>query len=284
MRGDLTVAYRPIKPLELRFNVLNVADTTYYDALHPGHVDSGRGPHLPPHRHLEVLDPRHAPPRPQGPDRDAGGARRALLDDAKWVDGRMTAGHLSAKAKHNLQVAEGTPEAREMGEVIVTALERNPLFMSAALPLRVFPPLFNRYEPGMAFGAHVDNAIRQVAGSPLRVRTDLSATLFLTPPEEYDGGELVVDDTYGAHSVKLPAGDMILYPATSLHRVIPVTRGARLASIFWVQSMVRDDGERSLLFDLDMAISQVSEATPDNPGVVALTSCYHNLLRRWADA
>lgn len=209
---------------------------------------------------------------------------RALLDDAKWVDGRMTAGHLSAKAKHNLQVAEGTPEAREMGEVIVTALERNPLFMSAALPLRVFPPLFNRYEPGMAFGAHVDNAIRQVAANPLRVRTDLSATLFLSAPEEYDGGELVVDDTYGAHSVKLPAGDMILYPATSLHRVTPVTRGARVASIFWVQSMVRDDGERSLLFDLDMAISRVSEATPDNPGVVALTSCYHNLLRRWADA
>jgi PKHD-type hydroxylase len=208
----------------------------------------------------------------------------ARLDDAKWVDGRMTAGHLSAKAKHNLQVAEGTPEGREMSEIIVTALERNPLFMSAALPLRVFPPLFNRYEPGMAFGAHVDNAIRQVAGSPVRVRTDLSATLFLSAPEEYDGGELVVDDTYGAHSVKLPAGDMILYPATSLHRVLPVTRGARLASIFWVQSMVRDDGERSLLFDLDMAIGQVSETTPDHPGVVALTSCYHNLLRRWADA
>jgi PKHD-type hydroxylase len=209
---------------------------------------------------------------------------RALLDDAKWVDGRLTAGHLSAQAKDNLQVAEGTPEAQELGQVIVTALERNPLFMSAALPLRVFPPLFNRYEPGMAFGAHVDNAIRQVTGTPRRVRSDLSATLFLSAPEEYDGGELVVDDTYGAHSAKLPAGDMILYPATSLHRVTPVTRGARLASIFWVQSMVRDDGERSLLFDLDMAISQVSEAASANPGVVALTSCYHNLLRRWADA
>ena len=209
---------------------------------------------------------------------------RALLEQAKWVDGRATAGHLSARAKHNLQVAEGTPEARELGEVVVTALERTPLFMSAALPLRVFPPLFNRYEPGMTFGAHVDNAIRQVAGSPLRVRTDLSATLFLSAPEEYDGGDLVVDDTYGAHSVKLPAGDLILYPATSLHRVQPVTRGVRLASIFWVQSMVRDDGERGLLFDLDMAIGQVSEAQPDHPGVVALTSCYHNLLRRWADA
>jgi PKHD-type hydroxylase len=209
---------------------------------------------------------------------------RALLEQAKWVDGRATAGHLSARAKHNLQVAEGTPEARALGEVVVTALERTPLFMSAALPLRVFPPLFNRYEPGMTFGAHVDNAIRQVAGSPLRVRTDLSATLFLSAPEEYDGGDLVVDDTYGAHSVKLPAGDLILYPATSLHRVQPVTRGVRLASIFWVQSMVRDDGERGLLFDLDMAIGQVSEAQPGHPGVVALTSCYHNLLRRWADA
>ena len=190
---------------------------------------------------------------------------RALLEGAKWVDGRATAGHLSARAKHNLQVAEGTPEARELGEVVVTALERTPLFMSAALPLRVFPPLFNRYEPGMAFGAHVDNAVRQVAGSPLRVRTDLSATLFLSRPEEYDGGELVIDDTYGAHSVKLPAGDLILYPATSLHRVNPVTRGVRLASIFWVQSMVADDGERSLLFDLDMAIGRVSESAPDHP-------------------
>ena len=209
---------------------------------------------------------------------------RAILEDAKWVDGRETSGHLAARVKHNRQVDESTPEAREMGNIIVPAPERTPLFMASALPLRVFPPLFNRYEPGMAFGPHVDNAIRELTSSALRVRTDLSATLFLSAPEEYDGGELVVDDTYGAHSVKIPAGDMILYPATSLHRVLPVTRGARLASIFWVQSMVRDDGERSLLFDLDMAISQVSETTPDNPGIVALTSCYHNLLRRWADA
>ena len=207
---------------------------------------------------------------------------RALLEDAKWVDGRETSGHLAARVKHNRQVDEGTPEAREMGHVVVTALERTPLFMAAALPLRVFPPLFNRYEPGMAFGAHVDNAIREVTSSPLRVRTDLSATLFLCRPDEYDGGELVVDDTYGAHAVKLPAGDLILYPASSLHRVNSVSRGVRLASIFWVQSMVRDDGERSVLFDLDMAISQVSESTPGNPGVVALTSCYHNLLRRWS--
>ena len=209
---------------------------------------------------------------------------RALLEQAKWVDGRETSGHLAARVKHNLQVDEATPEAREMGSMVVSALERTPLFMAAALPLKVFPPLFNRYEPGMTFGAHVDNAIRELTSSPQRVRTDLSATLFLSAPEEYDGGELVVDDTYGAHSVKLPAGDLILYPATSLHRVQPVTRGVRLASIFWVQSMVRDDGERGLLFDLDMAISQVSESQPDHPGVVALTSCYHNLLRRWADA
>jgi PKHD-type hydroxylase len=208
---------------------------------------------------------------------------RTTLENAKWVDGRETSGHLAARVKHNLQVDEATPEAREMGHVVVTALERTPLFMAAALPLRVFPPLFNRYEPGMAFGAHVDNAIRELTSSPLRVRTDLSATLFLSRPEEYDGGELVVDDTYGAHSVKLPAGDMILYPASSLHRVNPVTRGVRLASIFWVQSMVGDDAERSLLFDLDMAISQVAETSPDSPAVVALTGCYHNLLRHWSE-
>ena len=207
---------------------------------------------------------------------------RALLEEAKWVDGRETSGHLAARVKHNRQVDEGTPEAREMGNIIVTALERTPLFMAAALPLRVFPPLFNRYEPGMAFGAHVDNAIRELTSSPQRVRTDLSATLFLSRPDEYDGGDLVVDDTYGAHAVKLPAGDMILYPASSLHRVNPVTRGVRLASIFWVQSMVADDAERSLLFDLDMAISQVTETSPDSPAVVALTGCYHNLLRRWS--
>ncbi len=209
---------------------------------------------------------------------------RELMARAPWVDGRVTAGHQSARAKDNLQIAEGTPEAREMGDTIVAALERNPLFVSAALPARVFPPLFNRYEPGMAFGAHVDNAVRQVTGTPYRLRTDLSTTLFLSRPDEYDGGELVVEDTYGAHSVKLPAGDLILYPATSLHRVNPVTRGARLASFFWIQSMVRDDGRRALLFDFDMAINQVNQAVPDHASVVALTSCYHNLLRQWAEA
>jgi PKHD-type hydroxylase len=208
---------------------------------------------------------------------------RELMERATWVDGRVTAGHQSAKAKHNLQISEGSPEAREMAEMIVGALEKTPIFITAGLPLRVFPPLFNRYDPGMTFGAHVDNAVRQVTGTPFRIRTDLSVTLFLSRPEEYDGGELVVEDLYGTHSVKLPAGDLILYPATSLHRVNPVTRGTRLASFFWVQSMVRDDAERTLLFDLDMAINQVNQAIPDHPAVVALTSCYHNLLRRWSD-
>jgi PKHD-type hydroxylase len=158
------------------------------------------------------------------------------------------------------------------------------LFLSGALPLRVFPPLFNRYEGGMSFGAHVDNAIRQITGTPFRIRTDLAATLFLSRPEEYDGGELVVEDTYGAHAVKLPAGDMILYPATSLHRVNPVTRGVRFASFFWIQSMVREDPHRALLFDLDMAINQVNQCLPNHPAVVALTSCYHNLLRGWSES
>jgi PKHD-type hydroxylase len=209
---------------------------------------------------------------------------RELMERAAWIDGRATAGHQSAKVKDNQQLAEGCPEAREMGETIVAALERHPIFISAALPLRVFPPLFNRYDPGMTFGAHVDNAIRQVPGTPFRIRTDLAVTLFLTPPDEYEGGELVVEDTYGAHSVKLPAGDLILYPATSLHHVTPVKRGSRRSAFFWIQSMVRDPGHRALLFDFDMAINQVNRAVPDHPSVVALTNCYHNLLRGWAEA
>jgi PKHD-type hydroxylase len=208
---------------------------------------------------------------------------RELMARAPWVDGRATAGPQSAQVKDNEQIAEGSTEAREMADMIVAALERDPLFITAALPLRVFPPLFNRYGPGRTFGAHVDNAIRQVPGTPFRIRTDLSATLFLSRPEEYDGGELVIDDVYGAHAVKLAAGGLILYPATSLHRVTPVTRGTRLASFFWIQSMVRDDGARALLFDLDMAINQVNQALPYHQSVVALTSCYHNLLRRFAD-
>jgi PKHD-type hydroxylase len=160
---------------------------------------------------------------------------RQLLDAADWIDGRVTAGHQSARAKHNMQLPENHPASRQVGEMILAALQRSPLFISAALPLRVFPPLFNRYEGGQSFGNHVDNAIRQLPGSGLRIRTDLSATLFLADPAEYDGGELVVEDTYGVHSVKLPAGHLVLYPATSLHNVRPVTRGARVASFFWIR-------------------------------------------------
>jgi PKHD-type hydroxylase len=206
-----------------------------------------------------------------------------VLDAAEWVDGRVTAGHQSARAKHNEQVPEHHPAARQAGEIIVTALARSPLFRSAALPLHVFPPLFNRYSGGQAFGSHVDNAVRQVTGTAHQLRTDLSATLFLSDPAGYDGGELVIEDTYGLHSVKLPAGDLILYPASSLHLVRPVTRGARVASFFWIQSMVRDDGQRTLLYDLDRATQQVHRDLPDSPAAVQLTGIYHNLLRRWAD-
>lgn len=208
---------------------------------------------------------------------------RELLESADWVDGRVTAGHQSGRAKNNLQLPEDHEHASRLGDTIIAALERNSLFMAAALPLKVFPPLFNRYQDGQSFGNHVDNAIRQVPGTPHRVRTDLAATLFFTNPDEYDGGELVVEDTYGLHSVKLPAGHLVLYPASSVHHVRPVTRGARLASFFWIQSMVRDDSERTMLFDLDVAIQRLASDVPEHPTVVALTSLYHNLLRRWAD-
>ncbi len=204
---------------------------------------------------------------------------RQILEQAEWVDGRVTAGHQSARTKDNMQLPEGSPAARELGAMILTALEQNALFISAALPARVFPPLFNRCQGGQAFGTHVDNAIRQVTGSPHRIRTDLSATLFFTAPEEYGGGDLVIEDTHGTHSIKLPAGHLILYPATSLHHVRPVTSGARIASFFWIQSMIRDDGERTLLFDLDVAIQRLNGEGP----AVQLTGVYHNLLRRWAD-
>jgi PKHD-type hydroxylase len=204
---------------------------------------------------------------------------RQLLDQADWVDGRVTAGHQSARAKENMQLPEASPVARELGGMILSALEQNALFISAALPARVFPPLFNRYQGGHAFGTHVDNAIRQVTGTPHRIRTDLSATLFFTGPDEYSGGDLLIEDTYGTHSVKLPAGHLILYPATSLHQVQPVSSGSRIASFFWIQSMIRDDGERTLLFDLDVAIQRLNGEGP----AVQLTGVYHNLLRRWAD-
>ena len=208
---------------------------------------------------------------------------RQMLDSADWIDGRVTAGHQSARAKDNLQLPEDHPVARQLGDMILVALQRNSLFISAALPLRVFPPLFNRYQGGQSFGNHVDNAIRQVTGTPHRIRTDLSCTLFFTGPDEYDGGELLVEDTYGVHSVKLPAGALVLYPSTSLHSVRPVTRGARICSFFWLQSMIRDDGQRTLLFDLDNAIQRVARDVPNHPSTVQLTGVYHNLLRRWAD-
>jgi len=208
---------------------------------------------------------------------------RQLLDQAEWVDGRVTAGHQSARAKDNMQLPEGSPAARELGQTILSALQGNPLFITAALPLHVFPPLFNRYQGGQSFGTHVDNSIRQVPGTAHRIRTDLSATLFLSGPDEYDGGELVVEDTYGVHAVKLPAGHLVLYPSTSLHHVRPVTRGARICSFFWIQSMIRDDGERTLLFDLDAAIQRVDRDLPGNPAAVQLTGIYHNLLRHWAE-
>ncbi|HWA12169.1 MAG TPA: Fe2+-dependent dioxygenase [Burkholderiales bacterium] len=208
---------------------------------------------------------------------------RARMDGAAWVDGNVTSGHQSAQAKYNEQLPEDSAVARELGEAIVAALGRNQLFFSAALPKRVFPPLFNRYQGGMEFGNHVDGAVRVHGPSGLRIRTDISATLFLAAPEEYDGGELLVEDTYGVQRVKLPAGHMVLYPATSLHRVSPVTRGARVASFFWIQSMVREDAQRALLFDMDMAILRLSKENPGNPALVSLTGCYHNLLRMWSE-
>lgn len=208
---------------------------------------------------------------------------RQMLDRADWIDGRVTAGYQSGRVKDNVQLREDDPVAREIGDVILRALESNALFMAAALPFRVFPPLFNRYSGGQSFGSHVDNAIRQVTGTPHRVRTDLSATLFFAGPDEYDGGELIVEDVYGVQQVKLPPGDMVLYPATSLHHVRPVTRGARVCSFFWIQSMVRDDGERTLLFDIDTAIQRIVSESPDHPSALQLTGVYHNLLRRWAE-
>lgn len=208
---------------------------------------------------------------------------RDVMTRAAWVDGRVTAGHQSAQVKNNLQLPETAPEARELGAVVIEALARSNLFMSAVLPKQVFPPLFNRYDAGMTFGSHVDNSIRGIPNSGMRIRTDVSSTLFISAPEDYDGGELVVEDTYGQHSVKLPAGDMIVYPATSLHNVTPITRGSRIASFFWTQSMIRDESKRSLLFDMDMAIIKLNRDHQEHPSVVELTSVYHNLLRQWAE-
>jgi PKHD-type hydroxylase len=211
---------------------------------------------------------------------------RGVLSGPDWVDGKVTAGAQSAGTKHNLQVPENAPAARALGDMILTALGQNERFTSSALALRVFPPLFNRYDQGMNFGAHIDNAIRFVKGasSPIRVRTDLSATLFLTDPEDYDGGELVIEDTFGNHKVKLPAGDLVVYSATSRHHVTPVTRGSRWSSFFWIQSMIRDESARAMLFELDNAIQGLRKQVGDSEEVVSLTGLYHNLVRRWADA
>ena len=209
---------------------------------------------------------------------------RARIDAAQWVDGNATAGHQSAQVKRNEQLPEEGAIAREAGEVVMAALARNQLFFSAALPRQVYPPLFNRYAGNMEFGNHVDGAVRIHQPTNRRLRADVSATLFLTPPDDYDGGELLIEDTYGTHRIKLAAGDMVIYPATSLHRVTPVTRGARISSFFWIESMVRDDAQRALLFDMDMALVRLNQQTPGHPSLVSLTGCYHNLLRMWGDA
>lgn len=209
---------------------------------------------------------------------------RGVLEATQWIDGRTTAGDQAAKVKNNLQVPVDSPAAIELGQIVLRALAANSTFMTAALPLRVLPPMFNRYDVGMTFGAHVDGSVRAIPGSGQRLRTDVSSTLFLTPPEDYDGGELVVHDTYGTHSVKLPAGHMVVYPATSMHSVTPVTRGSRWASFFWTQSMVKDDWRRHMLYDLDMAIISVRSRLPDDePAVVGLAAHYHNLIRHWSE-
>ena len=208
---------------------------------------------------------------------------RAQLDGADWTDGRVTAGYQGRRVKDNSQLPEHSQVARDLGDLVLAELERNALFISAALPALVYPPMFNRYQVGQEFGAHVDNAVRLLPGSGRKIRTDVSATLFLADPDEYDGGELLIEDTYGTQSVKLPAGHMVVYPSTSLHKVEAVTRGARVASFFWVQSMVRDDAQRTLLFDMDSAIQRLNQTQADQDAIVRLTGGYHNLLRMWAE-
>jgi PKHD-type hydroxylase len=208
---------------------------------------------------------------------------RKALEGAAWGDGKATAGYLSSRVKDNVQLTENDPAARKLGGMILDVLDRNQLFISAALPLKVVPPLFNRYSGGQSYGGHIDGAVRPVLGTPHRVRTDLSATVFLTAPEDYDGGELVVEDKGGARRVKLAAGDMVLYPGTSVHHVEPVIRGARLAAFFWIQSMVREEARRDILFELDTALQQLGRDTPDHPSLVQIAGCYHNLLRLWSD-
>ncbi|MGI4854155.1 MAG: Fe2+-dependent dioxygenase [Janthinobacterium lividum] len=208
---------------------------------------------------------------------------RKALDEADWIDGKVTAGFQSGRVKDNLQLAEDHPVALELGREILAAVEQTPLFVAAALPSKIFPPLFNRYEGGQAFGNHVDGSVRRNARTGAYVRTDLSVTLFLSEPEEYTGGELVIEDTYGEQQVKLPAGSLILYPSTSLHRVEPVSQGARICSFFWLQSMVRTDAHRSLLLTLDVAIQSLNKDAAGHKSILELTGLYHNLLREWVE-
>ncbi|VVD62567.1 Fe2+-dependent dioxygenase [Pandoraea anhela] len=215
--------------------------------------------------------------------RDEARALCEQLQTQTWIDGKATAGMQSAQAKENRQLAEDDPWGQRLGGEILRRLSQDAVFMSAALPRRIYPPLFNRYEGGEAFGYHVDNAVRGIKGVRERVRTDLSATLFLAEPDSYDGGELVVRDSFGERAVKLPAGHMVLYPGTSVHKVNPVTRGVRLASFFWIESLIRDDAQRSVLFDMDVAIQRLTQQGADNASLVQLTGSYHNLLRMWAD-
>jgi len=208
---------------------------------------------------------------------------RRVIEAAPWSDGKITAGHQSAAAKHNLQIPEDHPPAVRLGEVILSALSAIPLFVAATLPLKIFPPLFNRYSGGQYFGTHVDNAVRKASGNPERVRTDIAATLFLTAPEDYDGGELCIEDLYGIRRVKLPAGHLVLYPADSLHHVTAVTRGTRTCAFFWIQSMIRDNARRTILFELDLALQRLTRDHPTHPSGVQLLAVYHNLLRQWAE-
>lgn len=214
---------------------------------------------------------------------DEVGRIREALEQADWADGKITAGHQSAKAKHNLQLPESHPLSKEIGAALLERLWSHPVFMSAALPNKVFPPLLNCYRVGDTFDFHIDNAVRQARGNPERVRTDLSTTLFFSNPEDYDGGELVIQDTFGTREIKLAAGDLVLYPGTSLHKVNPVTRGVRYASFFWTQSLVREDAQRALLFEMDTAIQRLTQDVPDHPSLIQLTGTYHNLLRRWVE-
>ena len=207
---------------------------------------------------------------------------RAALDAADWTDGRETVGSQGARVKRNQQLPDASPLRQQLGQLVLAALAASPLYHAAALPLRTLPPRFNRYEGGGQYGFHVDGAVMALS-TDAQLRSDVSCTLFLSEPDEYDGGELIVSDTYGEHEVKLPAGDLIVYPSSSLHRVTPVTRGARVASFFWVQSLIRDDSRRRLLFELDSSIQRLTQSGADAAAVLQLTGVYHNLLRQWAE-